>query len=302
LAAKREGGAEHGIAYLDERRKTDKLNLIRDSKGRIKGCEHNAVQIFDDEKRFDPVYWDDFRHRMRFGDRDFCDHDTREAVCWIQSTHQVPSFTPGQVHNALSVLAYSRRRDSLQVYVRSLAKWDGTPRIEVAFGEAWGAPDTALTRAASRNFFIAAVARALNPGCQVDTVWIFEGPQGRLKSSALRKLGGEFHAEISAPIGSPDFVRELRGLWLAELSELDSLHGREASTVKRLLSATVDRMVEKYERHATAYPRRAVFVATTNEGSYWRDSTGARRLVPIKAGEILLEMIAANRAMVCGSA
>ena len=126
------------------------------------------------------------------------------------------------------------------------------------------------------------IARALQPGAKVDTLWTFEGPQGTGKSLSLHALGGDFHAEISAAIGTTDFMRELRGIWLAEMSELDSLRGREASTVKRLLSAPSDRFVEKYA-HATSYPRRAIAVASTNEATYWQDSTGARRLVPISA-------------------
>ena len=78
-----------------------------------------------------------------------------------------------------------------------------------------------LTRAASRNFFVALIARAVHPGAKVDTLWTFEGPQGTFKSLALRALGRDFHAEITAPAGSVDFMRELRGIWIAELSELD---------------------------------------------------------------------------------
>ena len=65
--------------------------------------------------------------------------------------------------------------------------------------------------------------------------------------------------------------------------------------MKRLLSAPADRFVQKYALHAESYPRRAVAVATTNEATYWQDSTGARRLVPIKCGAIGVDMIAANR-------
>jgi predicted P-loop ATPase len=100
---------------------------------------------------------------------------------------------------------------------------------------------------------------------------------------------------MSAQIGTTDFLRELRGLWIAELSELDSLRGREASTVKRLLSAPSDRYVEKYQIYPIAYPRRAVAVATTNEATYWQDGTGARRLVPIACGDIRVDLIGANR-------
>jgi predicted P-loop ATPase len=129
----------------------------------------------------------------------------------------------------------------------------------------------------------------------VDTLWALEGAQGTRKSASLRALGRQFHAEISAPIGTTDFLREMRGVLIAEMSELDSLRGREASTIKRLLSAPVDRYVEKYEKNPISYPRRAVAVATTNEAQYWQDSTGARRLVPITTGVIEIQMIEDNR-------
>lgn len=287
--------ANRGIAVLDERRRVAELGLIQGRSGAPVACEHNAVRLLGAEEAYASLHFDEFRCRVRLGDRDWTDHDDRMALCKLQEKHRIPKFTLGQVRTAVQVVAYERRRDALREYVRTLPAWDRTPRIELAFSDAWGAPDTDLTRAASRNLFIAMIARALKPGAQVDTLWAFEGPQGTLKSRSLRALGGEFHAEVSAPIGSADFQRELRGLWLAEISELESLRGREASTVKRFLSAPVDRLVEKWQVHATSYPRRAVAVATTNEAAYWQDPTGARRLVPIRTGEIDLEMIEANR-------
>ena len=152
-----------------------------------------------------------------------------------------------------------------------------------------------LPRASSRNFLIALLARAIDPGAQVDSVWCFEGHHGTYKSRSLRALGRDYHAEITAPIGTADFMRELRGLWIAELSELDSLRAKEASTVKRLLSAPSDRFVEKYDRYAQTYLRRAVAVATTNEADYWQDPTGARRLIPVRCGEIRVDLIENNR-------
>jgi predicted P-loop ATPase len=232
---------------------------------------------------------------MRLGGRDWTDADDLEALCWLQATNRVPAFTLAHARNGARALAYSRRRDSLREFVEALPEWDGVGRIDLAFTNAWGAPDDPITRAASRNFLVAMIARALHPGAQVDTLFTFEGQQGTGKSQALRALGGDFHAEITAAIGTTDFMRELRGVWIAELSELDSLRGREASTVKRLLSAPSDRFVEKYQAHAASYARRAIAVATTNEASYWQDSTGARRLVPIRCGSIDVARIAANR-------
>jgi hypothetical protein len=269
--------------------------LIRSDKGAIKACEYNARALLARDHAYDGLHLDEFLSRVRLHERDWSDHDDREALCYLQSAYQVPSFTLGHIRNAVQALAYQRRRDSLREHVESLAPWDQTARIENAFRDAWGAADDPLIRAASRNFFIALIARALRPGAQVDTLWVFEGPQGSYKSRSLRALCGKFHAEISAGIGTTDFQRELQGLWLAELSELDSLRGKEASTVKRLLSAPVDRFVQKYEQHARSYPRRAVSCATTNESHYWQDASGARRLIPVRIGRIDIAMIHAQR-------
>jgi hypothetical protein len=273
----------------------DAGELIKSDKGVIRPCEHNARVLIGRAKKYDKLYYDEFLARPRIDGRDWTDADDLVLLCWLQSTHKVAGFNLGQARNGARAVAYARRRDSLREFLDDLPEWDGIDRIEAAFGDVWGAPDSALIRAASQNFFVALVARALHPGAQVDTLWTFEGPQGSYKSRSMRELGGTFHAEISAAIGTTDFQRELRGLWIAEMSELDSLRGREASTIKRLLSAPSDRFVQKYALHAEAYPRRAIAVATTNEAAYWQDATGARRLVPIPCGDIRIDVIADNR-------
>lgn len=264
----------------------------------LKPCEQTAKALLGAEAAFNGVHWDEFLYRVRFGERDWTDNDDRATVCYLQEAYTAPGITLTHVRNAIRALAYQRRRDSLQDFVTmALPAWDLTPRIVMMLHDAWGAPDNPMMRAASRNLPIAMIARALQPGAQVDELYCFEGAQGTHKSRSLRALGGPegFHAEMTAPIGSPDFYRQLRGIWIAEISELDSIHGREASTVKRVLSAPEDRFVEKYESHASTYKRRAVAVATTNEATYWQDSTGARRLIPIPTGKIRVDLIEENR-------
>lgn len=272
-----------------------KPELIRSDRGVVRPCDFNALQLLNLARQYEGLYFDDFTYRVRIGARDWTDADDRDALCWLQSAHRVHGFTLTHTRTAVMALAHARRRDTLAEFVLALPEWDRSKRIATAFAVAWGVKDSPLARAASRNFFIALMARALLPGAQVDNLFVFEGPQGAGKSRALRALGDEFHAEISAQVGHDDFYRQLRGVWIAELAELDAFRGREASTVKRLLSAPSDRFVEKFEKHAQVYKRRAVAVATTNENSYWMDSTGARRLIPLLTGAIDVDLIEAQR-------
>ena len=170
--------------------------LLLSDKGLIKACEYNVRQLMDTLQQFDGLHFDEFLYRPRIDERDWTDHDDRDTLCLLQSTYKVSGFTLGQVRTAAMALAYARRRDSLSEFVMSLPKWDGVPRVEFALVDVWGADDTALTRAASFNFFVSLIARAVVPGVQLDTLMVIEGPQGSNKSRSLRALGQNFHAEI----------------------------------------------------------------------------------------------------------
>jgi hypothetical protein len=105
------------------------------------------------------LHFDEFLSRLRIEGRDWIDADDLQCLRWLQSAHGVARFSLGQARNGARSVAYSRRRDSLREFVEALPVWDGTPRIDAAFCDAWGAPDDALTRASSRNFFVAMIAR-----------------------------------------------------------------------------------------------------------------------------------------------
>src|SRR4029453_2179914 len=112
-------------------------SLIRSDTGVVKACDYNAKTLMGAAPQFDGLHFDDFLYRARIGARDWSDHDDRDTLCWLQSAHQVPGFNPGPARTAVMALAFARRRDSLFEYVMGLPKWDGTPRIEMAFIDAW---------------------------------------------------------------------------------------------------------------------------------------------------------------------
>ena len=162
LATKRSRKPPETVAPASE------SELLQSSAGEIKPCEHNARVLIGTSPQYAELHFDEFLSRLRIGARDWTDADDLDLLCWLQSAHGVPRFVRAQARNGALAVAYSRRRDSLREFVERLSAWDGTPRIEHAFEDAWGAPDDMLTRAASRNFFVALIARAVHPGAKVE--------------------------------------------------------------------------------------------------------------------------------------
>lgn len=147
-----------------------------------------------------------------------------------------------------------------------------------------------------RRFMIAAVARALKPGCKVDTMLVLEGPQGKGKSSAAQVLFEAAYFSDNMPnIGSKDASDHIRGKWCIEFPELSAMSKADVESIKAFITRQTDRFRRPYDRHETVYDRRCVFIGTTNQDTYLRDETGNRRFWPVRAGTIDLDAIRRDR-------
>lgn len=155
----------------------------------------------------------------------------------------------------------------------------------------------------SRKWLIAAVARALSPGCKADAMIIFEGPQGAGKSTALRYLAGdEWFGDALPPMGTKDASDYLRGKWIVEMAELSNINKAEVEIAKAFISRTEERFRPAYGRSEICYPRHCVFAGTTNKSDYLRDETGNRRFWPVLCGNIDTAGIKAERDALWGEA
>jgi len=139
------------------------------------------------------------------------------------------------------------------------------------------------------------IARAYKPGCQVDTIVVFEGSQGIRKSSSLSILGGKWYASLPDPFGSKDFLQSIDGVWLAEIPDMSSFKGRDIQHVKAIITTRVDRYRRSYGYHAESYPRQCVFSATANGSDWNQDPTGARRFWPVACTSINIEYLITQR-------
>jgi hypothetical protein len=128
-----------------------------------------------------------------------------------------------------------------------------------------------------------------------DCCLILEDPQGSRKSTALKTLAGPYFADELADLGTKDSALQTQGVWIIELSELDSLGRAEVSRIKAFMSRTTDRFRPPYGNRLIESPRQCVFAGSVNHSSYLRDDSGGRRFRPVACGRIDIDRLARDR-------
>jgi putative DNA primase/helicase len=245
---------------------------------------------------------DEFSNRLVFRtpppfDRDYAptvyqprhainDADITRIAIWLDREYGKPVGTK-LLWEAVHLVAHNCCYHAVREYLDSVS-WDGVPRAEFwleRYCSVVPASDehALLVRAVAKRWLIAAVARAQQPGCQMDTMLILEGPQGCGKSRGLEALaGGEFFCGTPLDMGSKDAFQNIQGVWIYELAELDSLTKAESSQAKAFISAAKDKFRAPYQRTPEEVPRSVVFCGTVNHGAYLKDLTGNRRYWTIR--------------------
>ena len=227
----------------------------------------------------DPLPWDE-----AFG-RVVNDHVLRIIRLYLVNTYQGVDYQPGENNllSALLTMAYAAKFNPVLDYIDGLT-WDGKERVKNLFGHYFHCGDDEYTRAVSIAFMVGAVRRMRKPGCKFDTMPVIEGAQGWGKSTGVKALfGAEWTSDANlGNLRDKDAPMKLRGHWVQEFAEIESLTRAESGALKHFCSLQTDRQRDPYGRVVEAMPRRIVFVATVNEGGYLKDSTGARRFWPLK--------------------
>jgi predicted P-loop ATPase len=173
------------------------------------------------------------------------------------------------------------------------ARWDGKRRVDRWLITYAGAENTAYVRAVSALHLIAAVRRVRQPGCKFDEMLILEqSMQGTDKSSALAVLATReewFTDSLPLHGDTAKIIEATRGRWLIESSDLSSLRKADIDHLKALLSRRIDRDRLAWGRLPIEVPRQWVAFGTTNKTLYMRDTTGNRRLWPVKIERFKLD-------------
>jgi predicted P-loop ATPase len=274
---------------------TDRLLLNRD--GKITPNLANLILILREAPPWQGVLgYDEFAARVvirkhppwgdKLSDAPWTDHHESLARVWFQRDFKI-SPSAGDLGRAVQAAARQAPFHPVRDYLGALV-WDGTLRLDTWLVTYFHSEDTPYIRVIGPRCLISAVARIYQPGCQADHVPVFEGPQGKYKSTALRTLAVKdaWFADRLSHVSSKDAAQETAGVWFIELAELDALFRATAPAMKSYISRRYDRYRPSYGKHITDRSRQCVFAGTYNpppetHGRYLKDSTGARRIWPV---------------------
>lgn len=304
---KRSAAAERKARQVEEASWTSELT--RNDQGKPHSDLANAVAALQScPEWLDVLSWDAFRSCVisRYsppwagdyddpdrvaipGDRPYSDADVARTAVWLARNAGV-RVSPGVAFDAVQLVARTASHHPVQQWLTGL-QWDGVRRLDGWLAAYAGVADNAYTTAVGRWWMISAVARVMQPGCKADHVLILEGTQGAGKSTLASILARRWYTDTPIELGSKDSYLALRGRWIVELAELDSLSRADASRAKAFLSSARDVYRPPYGREPVEVARQCVFIGTVNHAEYLRDETGARRYWPVKVGRIDLEAL-----------
>ncbi len=237
-------------------------------------CENAwRLNTFNNQIECSRVFWGETRAVGPMTDNDYF-----LVGCWLSRHYELDAGSV-DIGQAVYSVAETRRFNPLVDYLNGV-KWDGTPRIDTWLSRHLGVEENEYSKNVARKWLIAAVARVMDPGCQVDTVLILEGRQGLGKTSVMRALAShEYYCNTSLSLRDKDALLVLQDAWIVELAELESM--RNIENVKAFLSQRVDLFRRPYARATERAPRHCVFAGTTNQTDYLRDDSGNRRFWPV---------------------
>ena len=197
---------------------------------------------------------------------------------YIESIYGISSSM--KVEDALALTFDKNSFNPVKEYLNSL-HWDGIERLNTLLVDYFGTPNDIYFRESGSKPWIAAVARAMNPGCKFDLVLTLVGKQGTGKSTFPRKLGGAWFSDTFFTVSGKEALEQIQGAWIIEIAELSGFKKAEIEGVKHFITKQVDTFRPAYGHVVETYPRQCIFVATTNDDNFLKDPSGNRRFLPV---------------------
>ncbi len=228
---------------------------------------------------------------------EFQERDVQKIKLWL-SDHFGFQAKDDNIWSALVNISDENSYHPIKEYLEGLPPHDGKKRVDYFLERYLKAEAPArYMRAVSRKTIVAMVARIFEPGIKFDTMLVLEGSQGLRKSTAIMTLAGKpWFSDVNLNLKNKDSISDMSGKWVLEQGEMNVMTKHDVAELKQFLSRDTDRMRPSYGRKSQDYPRQSVFIGTTNEDIYLKDTSGSRRFWPVAVkSECDIEAIVKDR-------
>lgn len=259
-----------------------------DKHGQPKATLYNLKMALErpDICGYRPKY-DQFRDEIIFYDKNGKWHgETDEMFVEIrmrlESVHQFLPIGREIIRDAVLWVAKKAKVDTAIEWLNA-QEWDGVERIEKFLPDYMGVEDNDYTRACSLYLWTGFAGRVLDPGLKADMIVVLKSPEGYKKSSAIEAIAPtvDQFVEIDFSEKDADLARKMRGALVAEIAELRGLRTRELEGILAFVSRRFEKWIPKFREFSTSFPRRLMFIGTTNEDEFLDGVREHRRWLPM---------------------
>lgn len=224
-----------------------------------------------------------------YGEELWKETDTIGLRAFLESGYGM-KYSKQDIDDMVRLTAENNRYSSLKdFFLYELPKWDGRPRLKTLFHDALGAEDNEVNALIAKKTILGGIERALcddnGGGVDFKGVAILQGDQSAGKSLFWEMLTPDpsWFTQSKVEIGNKDGYLVLKGAFIIEFGELESLKRKEVTAVKDFISNKKDKYRPPFGREVVDVVRHCIFVGSTNEDEFLADQTGNTRfkVVPI---------------------
>jgi predicted P-loop ATPase len=257
---------------------------------KIKKCPDNIIVFLENHPKYaGKLKYNEYLRMKEFDGREFSDFDL--SIINNDVFRELGFSNKGWTEDSINEVFNKNRYNPVLKYIKSL-KWDGKKRIDKLFINLLDADDTELNRTMTRKWMLAAVKRTFIPGCKFDNMIVLQGSQGIGKYTICERLAKGFFSTISLDeIENKDIIDKMNKTWIGIIDEMDNFNRKEMSKVKTFLSQVKDTVRLAYARNTTTFDRHCIFIGSTNDDTFLRDSTSSveRRFWIIKCNKTKMD-------------
>ena len=254
--------------------------------GSVKASYANIVTILRGDPRYSTLRCSSLGDVVEVGGEELNEGPGTADLCeWLRDAYGMDA---GEVtaKTALYAVAQGRVYSPVRDYLESVRGKGRDDVVGDLLRDCLGLESpTPMQGAMLGRFLISAVARALDPGCKVDTALILVGEQGAKKSTFFAGLFGDWFGDSPIPIGNKDAPITMSRVWGYEAAELEDLtKKRSVESVKQFMGSSRDLYRPPFARTAILAPRHTVLCGSVNpiggkggSAGFLSDPSGSRR-------------------------